>query len=173
MRHLLLAPVAALALAFAGCSSDTSKEIRLSPAIHIEAPSVGSFGSSDIVMPQSGLHFSVLNRAVVPEGNFLGTAVATVGPADMRRNVLLVQVDGKAGDLLYTMTSKASAKRLFLLVNDKPIGVHLIGMPVDRNVFFDVETVGETPAEKDRELYEIQAKLDEAILKIRKEKENK
>lgn len=173
MRHLILAPLAAVALVFAGCSSDTAKEVRLSPAIHIEAPSVGSFGSSEIVMPQSGLHFSILNRPVVPEGNFIGTAIYTVGPADMRRNVLLVQVDGKAGDLLYTMTSKASAKRLFLLVNDKPIGVHVIDNAVDRNVFFDIETVGNTPAERDKELAEIQAKLDEAILKIRKEKENK
>lgn len=171
--RLLLAPVAALVLTLAGCSSDSEKEKHLSPTIHIEAPDNGFVGSSGIAMPVTGIQFRILNRPVVPEGNFMATGVFTVGPADMRRNVLLVQVDNRAGDALYTMTGKARGKRLFLLVDDRPVGVHFVDNPVDKNIFFDVEVPGKTRAEQDNALRDLSDKLNEAILKIRKEKEQK
>lgn len=167
-----LALVAALTLA--GCASDDAKTAKNYPAIHVEPSDSYRGGSREIEMPESGLRFQIIGRPVVPEGNFMATGVFEVGPNDMRRNALLVQVDSKAAGELYTLTGKAKGKRLFLLVGDRPVGVHLVSQPVrDGDIFFDVEVPGATRAEKDKAIFALSQELNEAILKIRKEKADK
>ncbi len=163
------------ALALAGCSSsDDAKTSKNYPAIHIEPSDSFSGGSREIEMPESGLRFNIIGRPIVPEGNFMSTGVFEVGPNDMRRNALLVQVDGKAAGDIYALSGKANGKRLFLLVGDRPVGVHLINDTVrDGDIFFDIEAPGATRAEKDKALFKLSADLNEAILKVRKEKAEK
>jgi hypothetical protein len=163
------------ALALAGCSTDDeTNHAKSYPAIHIEPSDAYRGGSREIEMPESGLRFNIIGRPVVPEGNFMATGVFEVGPNDLRRNALLVQVDAKAAGELYALSGKANGKRLFLLVGDRPVGVHLIDSTVrDGDVFFDVEMPGATRLEKDKALFKLSADLNEAILKIRKEKAEK
>ena len=163
------------ALVLAGCTSDEdAKHTKNYPAIHIEPSDAYRGGSREIEMPESGLRFNIIGRPVVPEGNFMATGVFEVGPNDMRRNALLVQVDTKAAGELYALSGKANGKRLFLLVGDRPMGVHLINETVrDGDIFFDVEVPGATRAEKDKALFKLSLELNEAIIKIRKEKADK
>lgn len=163
------------ALTLAGCSFDDDANLeKFYPAIHIEPSNSYRGGSREIEMPETGLRFNIIGRPVVPEGNFMATGVYEVGPNDMRRNALLVQVDGKAAGEIFALSGKANGKRLFLLVGDRPVGVHLINDTVrDGDIFFDVEVPGATRAEKDKALFRLSSDLNAAILKIRKEKAEK
>lgn len=176
MKNLFRSAYALVAaLVLAGCTSDDdAKRAKYYPSIHIEPSDVYRGGSRQIEMPETGLRFNIIGRPVVPEGNFMGTGVFEVGPNDMRRNALLVQVDSKAAGEIYALSGKANGKRLFLLVGDRPVGVHLINETVrDGDIFFDVEVPGATRAEKDKALFKLSLDLNEAIVKIRKEKAEK
>lgn len=175
MRQVLTATLSVLALALAGCSSDDNdSKMKHIPGIYIEASDRTRFGAREITMPETGLRFEIIGSPIVPDGNFLSTDVYEVGATDMRRKVLLVQVDGKGAGEIYTNSGKAKGKRLFLLVDDVPVGVHLIENSLrNGDVFFNVEMPGATQAEKDKALFKLSAELNETILKIREEKETK
>lgn len=171
MRRLLPALFAALALA--GCSSgDDAPEHA--PTIHVETADSSRLFGRTVEMPVSGLRYAIIAQPVVPEGNFISTEVYEVGEAQLRRKALLVQVDPKAAANLYTISTKAIDKRFFLLVDDKPVGVHLIVEPVrGGDIFFDVETPGADSAARDKAVFALRDRLNEAILKIRKAKQKK
>ncbi len=175
MRRLLTAALAAISLAAVGCSSDDEEpRTKHTPALHIEAVEASRWGSRRITMPQTGLRYDIVGAPVVPEGNFIATGVYEVGPPDMRRNALLVQVDNKGAGEIYAMSGKANGKRLFLLVDDMPVGVRLIDGPMrGGDIFFDVEVPGASKAERDQALFKLSDDLNEAILKVREEKEAK
>ena len=172
MRRLLL-PLLAVVAALTGCSSRDDEPTHV-PAIHIEAADSSRLFGREIELPLTGLRFPIIAQPVVPEGNFMATEVYEVGESQLRRKALLVQVDPKAAANLYSVTTKARDKRLFLLVNDKPVGVHLIADPVrGGDVFFDIELPAGTAAERDKAMFALRDDLNDSILKIRKAKQKK
>ena len=128
-------------------------------------------------MPVTGLRYNIIGRPVVPEGNFLATGVYEVGPPDLRRNALLVQLDRKASNELYAISgdeARGASGSSWQLVGDRPVGVHRItGSLSDGNIFFDVEIPGASKAEQDKALFKLSNDLNETILKIRGRKESK
>lgn len=173
MKNLLQCAFAAVALvSFVGCSSDELEHTENYPAIHIEPSDNYRGPAANITMPVTGLSFRAIGMPVVPEGNFLAASVMEVGPPDMRREVIFLQLDDRAAAALYKMSVKANGKRLFLFIGDNPVGVHLINGPIrSGDIFFDVEVPGETEVEKHQEIHKLRARLNEAILEVRKSKE--
>lgn len=171
MRRLLFPLLATLALA--GCSSKDDEPAHV-PTIHIEASESSRLFGREIEMPVSKQRCPIIAQPVVPEGNFLATEIYEVGDPLMRRKVLLVQIDGKAAANVYNITMKARDKRLFLMVNNEPVGFHLVADPVrGGDIFFDLEIPAETGVDHDRAVEKLRNDLNESILKIRKAKEKK
>lgn len=172
MKNILQCAFAAVALvAFAGCSSDEMEHTENYPSILIEPSDNYRGPAANIVMPETGIGFRAIGRPVVPEGNFMGAMVMEVGPAELRREVILVQLDDLGAGALYKLSVKAQGNRFFLLMGEKPVGVHLIQSPVrSGDVFFDVEVPGATEQEKHLAIHRLCADLNEAILEVRKAK---
>ena len=175
MRKLLTVTLALATLALAGCASDDNKP-RNAPSIHIESQNPSNPGARTVVMPQTGLRFTLNAAPVVPEANILATDVCDAGTPELRRKVVRVYVDTPGAKEIYQYSVKARGKRFFLLVDGTPVGVCPIDGPIrnsNNTIFFDVEVPGDTLDKKEAAVFALSNDLNESILKIREEKESK
>lgn len=133
---LPLVVMTAFILTFSGCShAQPEQKMR----IYLESPDDGArFNrpARSIVMPLTENHYYVYESPIIPEGDIV--------------NVELVQVDlgycirldlsRHASVIMHSATASNQGGRLFLLVNDKPVGVRLIDSPIaDGQVYMFLE----------------------------------
>ena len=163
----LFAAIASLTLA--GCtSSDMPEEIA---SIFVEAPpSSGGTMSNEVRLPVSGLSIRVMNRALVPAEEILGTQPVTSGEPDLRQEFLLIQLDRKSATDVMHYTNEAIGKHLILVINDTAVGI----MPIEQQItdgylMFHVEKKGLSNTEA---VMDISRRLNISALKLRKIKES-
>ena len=112
---------------------------------------------------------AVMNRALVPAEEILGTQPITSGEPDLRQDFLLVQLDRKAAMDVMNYTKDAQGRRFVLVINDTAVGIMPIeGQITDGNLIFHVEKKG---LSNTAAVMDISRRMNISALKLRKLKE--
>jgi len=155
-------------LLLAGCASnDIPEEIA---SVFVEAPPyAGGAMKLQVRLPVSGLTMAVMNRALVPAEEILGTQPITSGEPDLRQDFLLVQLDRRAAMDVMNYTKDAQWRRFVLVINDTAVGIMPIeGQITDGNLIFHVEKKG---LSNTAAVMDISRRMNISALKLRKLKE--
>lgn len=122
----IFACLGALALTLGGCGHPKPEQkLR----VYLESPDDGkqlNRPARQITMPITHNQYYVYSNPLIPEGDIVNVELVRV---DLGMCIRL-DVDRHAGVILNSATVANQGRRLFLLVNDQPVGVRLIDGPI-------------------------------------------